>query len=86
MKIDENTHSVTFGSTGKAVDCYGGMIGLSAELNVGGGYDDTIHFPDLQSELTPAEQLELADHMIERWKHFRIRAESFLCGDSRIKP
>jgi len=73
MKFDRDNDTMTF-SSGKTIDCYGAMIGLSPDMTVGGGYDEPIHFPPDHRDggwLTPAEQIELADYMIGQWQQFR---------------
>lgn len=84
MKIDGDT--VTF-DTGKKVDVNCGIVGLSPDLSVYAGYDNSWFIPDPyywddedkadpQSNhyLTPSERIELADHMIEQWTRFKVAA------------
>ena len=65
-------------STGKVRYSNNGIIGLSPDGDVTEGYDggfwsrDESEFRD--DTLTPAERVELADYMIERWKTFRDAA------------
>lgn len=76
MKIEDD--DVIF-STGKKRYANNGIIGLSPEGEVTEGYDGGFWQPE-ESEyrdddaLTPAERVELADYMIERWKTFRDMA------------
>jgi hypothetical protein len=80
MKITD-TNKVTF-STGKRIYAYGGIVGISEDLGVFGGYDQD--FYDYEADyswrtepgedaqhLTDAERVELADYMIERWNNFK---------------
>jgi hypothetical protein len=84
MKIEGD--QVTF-STGKKVYVNCGIIGLSPDLDVSAGYDngwfsptdgwhdeDGIVDPQSRHYLTPAEQAELADYMLEQWQKFKARA------------
>lgn len=59
-------------STGTVVYANRGIIGISEELSVYGGYDNGIE----EEELTKEELIELADFMIERWQSFKV---SFGC-------
>lgn len=45
-----------------------GIIGLSPDGTLSGGYDDG--FPAGDNPLTKAERVELAEHMIIKWKLF----------------
>jgi hypothetical protein len=72
-------------SSGKTIEPYDGVIGLSPGLDVFHGYDGNVFTPshvaqDIESStatlLTPAEQIELADYMLEQWGHFKARAEA----------
>jgi len=75
MKIVKDT--VTF-STGKERYANCGIIGLAPDGEVTQGSDggfwarEEAEYRD--DPLTPAERLELADYMIERWKMFRDSA------------
>ena len=75
MKIIKDT--VIF-STGTKRYANNGIIGLGPDYNVSEGYDGGFWAPCeseyRESELTPAERIELADYMIERWKTFRDMA------------
>ena len=74
MKIDGD--EVIF-STGKVRYANNGIIGLGPDLEVSEGYDGgfwSAHESEYKDEadiLTPAERVELADYMIERWQAFR---------------
>lgn len=62
-------------STGKRRSANGGILGLTTEYEVTEGYDGTF-WSRVESEwtdepLTPAERVELADYMLERWQTFR---------------
>ncbi len=83
MKIEGDI--VTF-STGKKVDVNCGIIGLSPDLDVSAGYDngwfnaDPFYWDDDKANpqssryLTPDEQIELADYMVQQWLRFKERA------------
>ena len=75
MKIDGDT--VIF-STGKERSANCGIIGLEPyHLEVTEGYDGGFHNDDWWDEpdkLTAAEQIELADYMIELWGKFKEKA------------
>ena len=69
-------------STGKRVYANCGIVGMGPHLSVHEGSDGGICNADGAlsdwhqgvAVLTPAERIELADHMIERWQAFRQRA------------
>lgn len=69
-------------STGHELYAHQGIIGLSPDLEVFGGYDQSIQVcddgpEDLRSnEVGPAECMALADVMIARWQAFRAVYES----------
>lgn len=72
-----------FKCTGRELDANGGIIGICEDLDVSEGYDSSIYTekPDwIEAEdyngLTTAEQIELADVMIDRWQRFKGRAEN----------
>lgn len=75
MKIDGD--DVIF-STGAVRYANNGIIGLSPDMRVTEGYDGGLWSPEEAAWrddcLTPAERVELADYMIERWKTFRDMA------------
>lgn len=61
-------------STGREVRAHRGIIGLSPQLDVYGGYDGTIaHYGQ---ELTPVERRELADYMRALWQSFAEKGAS----------
>ena len=83
MRFNENGR-VVFDCSGKAVYACGDTIGLGVygeeegERNFGISYGSDGGFgllkrgeADSQYELTIAEQLEMADHMIALWQEFR---------------
>ena len=55
-------------STGKEVSANCGIIGLSPDGRVFGGYDDA----RVDEKLTPHERRELADYMIAKWRDYKI--------------
>ena len=54
-------------SSGAWISAYSGVVGLSPELRVHGGYDSSGE--DLA--MSQQDRRELAEHMIERWSQFR---------------
>lgn len=76
MRIEGDT--VIF-SSGRRRDANCGIIGLSPDLHVTGGYDQGFYTPlqegmppgDQSNALTPSERIELADYMIEQWQRFK---------------
>lgn len=76
MKIIDN--NVIF-STGKEKYAHVGIIGLSPELEVFNGYDGPFHMPEAldfeEERLTKAEQIELAEYMINEWQKFKDQAK-----------
>lgn len=72
MKQGDN--AIVFESTGRSIsgtDC--DCIGLDRMLEPCLGWDSTM---SEHIALTQAEKLELADHMIERWKAYKEAAGS----------
>ncbi len=60
-------------STGKRVYANNGIIGLGPDLDISGGYDQGIYYPDANCEdLSKQELIELADHMITKWQEFKV--------------
>lgn len=57
-------------STGKEVDANCGIIGLSPEGKVLGGYDDA----RVDEDFTSDERRELATYMIVKWQEYRDNA------------
>lgn len=79
MKIEGD--DVIF-STGQKRYANCGIIGIDPSLVVHEGYDGHFFDPterewrgDDEHVLTPAEQIELADFMIQQWGRFKARAE-----------
>jgi hypothetical protein len=82
MKIEGN--NVLF-STGKVKYAHCGIIGLRPNMQVTDGYcgesheerEEWMDYEDYEASapLTAAEQIELADYMIEQWKKFKSNAE-----------
>lgn len=74
MKIEGD--NVIF-STGKVRSVNGGIIGLSPDLDITGGYDDGFYSKDMEDfyedseKLTKEELIEIADYMIKQWQKFR---------------
>lgn len=77
MKIENSR--IVFAS-GNTAHINAGIVGLSAEGRVGGGYDVTIwedgtctQWADTPTEqaIDVADMRELADHMIAEWARFR---------------
>jgi hypothetical protein len=63
-------------STGREIYANQGIIGLSPDLHLSGGYDQGIEWPsgdwlEPEDRLTAEDMLELADEMISRWQRFR---------------
>jgi len=70
--------------SGKIVNTYFGVVGLSPDLDLTGGFDDMLErredatrfregmLPDFRPEefFTPAERLEIAEEMIRRWQKY----------------
>jgi hypothetical protein len=61
---------ITF-SSGLVIRANVGIIGLSPSLNVFEGYDGVLGD---DRGWTPEEAVELADHMIARWRAFKAMA------------
>ena len=74
MKIENG--EVVF-SSGRRRSANGGVIGLSSELDVSGGWDDGFWMPDGEDWRLPEDRIEkedlieLADYMIALWTAFR---------------
>lgn len=72
MKIDGDT--ITF-SSGRTTYANCGIVGLSDRLTVSQGSDGGIGWPPYDAgdhdDLTAADMVELADHMIEQWGRFK---------------
>ena len=66
--------------SGKVINAHAGIIGIDKNGAIYDGYDGRIFDPDhgdgfdSEQELTPVEQAELADVMMERWSAFKHRA------------
>jgi hypothetical protein len=65
-------------SSGRVLEPYAGVVGLSADGYVYGGYDDQFWDGkpdpwDAPQNLDAADMVELADAMIERWRAFKQR-------------
>jgi hypothetical protein len=80
MTYDEHNDELIL-STGKRLDVNRGIVGISPAGSVYEGYDGWICDGDGRDQdwrgtpvMTPAERIEFADHMIERWQTFRHRA------------
>ncbi len=71
MKLDPKDSDYALLSTGKRLYVNCGIIGLSPEGAVSGGYDNPVFHPDDDGKLTPAECIELADYMLAEWQKFR---------------
>ena len=68
--------------SGREIYVFGNVIGLSPELEVTGGWDNTVYaeydedlFPDEEPDLTRDERLELADYMLGQWHLFKEKAQ-----------
>jgi hypothetical protein len=63
-------------ATGKRRYAHAGIIGLTCSYEVTEGYDGNFWMVgEAEDEaLTPAERVELADYMLERWQTFRDMA------------
>jgi hypothetical protein len=70
MTFDEDDNAVL--STGKTLYTNMGIIGLGPDLEVSEGCDGTPHAMN-GDEITAAEWVEVADHMIAQWKAFRAK-------------
>ena len=80
MKIEGS--KVIF-SSGKERYAYSGIIGLSPEMNLTGGYDDRFWENDINEDwedgdeasddLSSSDLIELADYMIEQWGKFKAQ-------------
>lgn len=84
MNIEDD--NVIF-STGKVRYANNGIVGLAPDLEVFGGYDHGFFCPPSEWDddpvtLTPAEQIELAEHMIAQWQRFRDRAVASMQSDA----
>lgn len=67
--------------TGKVKPANLGIIGLSPSLKVYEGYDGMFHsrkeeYMDEDEYLTDDELVELADHMIKKWKELKYKAQA----------
>lgn len=75
MKIEDE---VAIFSTGKMRCANNGIIGLSPEMDVYEGYDGWFYEREVDDyfgeALTKAEQIELADYMIDAWSKFKEQA------------
>jgi len=60
-------------TTGKKIYAHNYIIGIDPDLNLFGGYDQTL--PDCGPPLTNEELAELAYLMIIRWKRLKDQAE-----------
>lgn len=70
MKV--NGDNFTLECTGKEHYANFGIIGLSPNGGTYTGYDDNL----AAEQWTPEEQIELADHMIQRWQAFKAMARA----------
>jgi hypothetical protein len=65
-------------STGRVAYANRCVVGIGPTLELTGGYDgdwwDANLDANSQDALSPAERVELADHMIARWQTYRSRA------------
>ncbi len=70
MKIDGGEYIF---SSGRTIFARDGIVGISPDLGIYGGYDDWHgDIPNItKTSEDQADMLELADYMIERWKKFR---------------
>lgn len=81
MEIDDKRNRYTL-STGKTFYAYCGIIGLSPNYYMYEGYDDSLEDGIINNEagrvedFTCSEKIEIADMMIERWKHFKNIAKN----------
>ena len=55
--------------TGRRIPANKGIVGLSPDGGIFGGYDDHIHVVSWEDEdeLTPDELIDIAEHMIASW-------------------
>ena len=56
-------------STGKKISANCSILGISPELELHGGYDQTIYEDEL--ELTPQEKIEIAEYAISLWQKYK---------------
>jgi hypothetical protein len=68
MKVESDT--ITIECTGRTLHANSGIIGISPNRGTYTGYDDNL----AAEEWSPAERIELCDHMIKRWQAFRDEA------------
>ena len=82
MKVSPDNHDDLVLSTGKVVSANWQIIGLNVRNDLTEGFDGILEYeedrtgdPDdaLALLFTPAERVEIADWMIERWTEFRTR-------------
>lgn len=76
---------ICFTATNRAFPAYQQTVGLAPTGCITSGYDDVLYDPrdggdaDLRDrQLTPAERVELADHMIAEWTRIRGHAQEDL--------
>ena len=62
--------------TGRRLPANKGIVGLSPDGGIFGGYDDHIHVVTWgdEDELTPDELIDIADYMIASWEKVLIDA------------
>lgn len=79
MKFTPST--VTLACSGRTVSAYAGVLGLGPDGFIGGGFDSTLYDPNADPDslqegdnLSNAERLELAVHMIAAWTKVRDEA------------
>ena len=59
-------------STGTLLYAHGGIIGITPDLIIYGGYDDHL---DWYNDFTFEEKIELADYMVSVWEKYKKEAE-----------
>lgn len=73
MEFDAKYNEVKF-SSGKTKYAFNGVIGIDPSLKrVTEGWDGIVYEEGLDTELSKEDLIELADHMIERWRAFRAQ-------------
>ena len=67
--------------SGKEIYAFGNVVGLCPDLDVTGGYDNSVYTEnrfldeDEEPDLTRDERLELADYMLGQWHLFKEKAQ-----------
>lgn len=70
--MEELPHGDLRFSTGKTLSPNRGIVGISPDLEVFDGYDGRVTGEYRNDgDLTTAELIELADHIIARWQSFK---------------